>query len=92
MTGWFLEGVRGLGFVLEVNILVLGFVAGGLLAAAVVVLPLALGRRSRRHATARPSSGGGRWWGMILALLALLSRPTVRWPVTPNCRYKERSR
>jgi len=43
MTSWLLEGARGLAFVLEVNILVVGFAAVGLLAAAVVVLPFALG-------------------------------------------------
>jgi hypothetical protein len=66
MTGW---------FVLEVNILVLGFVAGGLLAAAVVVLPFALGAAVWE---ARDRASFKRWGpvvGMILALLALLCFP-----------------
>jgi hypothetical protein len=47
MTGWFLEGVRGLGFVLEVDILVLGFVAGG-----------GLGRTRARKLQAVGAGGG----------------------------------
>jgi hypothetical protein len=43
MTSWSLEVLRGLAFVLEVNILVLGLAALGLLAASVWVLPFALG-------------------------------------------------
>ena len=45
MTSWLREGARKRAFVLEVNILVLGFAALGLLATAVVVLPFALFQR-----------------------------------------------
>ena len=84
-----LEGARGLAFVPEVNILGLGFAAVGLLAAAVVVLPFALGAAAWEAVDRTSFKRWGPVVGMILAVLALLfSRPRVRWPITVHCRYQ----
>jgi hypothetical protein len=63
MTSWLLEGARKRAFVLEVNILVLGFAALGLLAAAVVVLPFALGAAAWEARYRTSFKRWGRWWG-----------------------------
>jgi hypothetical protein len=71
MTSWLVEAARQLAFVLEVNILMLGLAALGLLAASVWVLPFALGAAAWE---ARSRASFKRWApvvGMILALLAL---------------------
>jgi hypothetical protein len=74
MTRWLLEGARGLAFVLEVNILGLGFAAVGLLTAAVVVLPFTLGAAAwearDRTSFKRWGAGGGDDPGLVCAALS----------------------
>jgi hypothetical protein len=75
VTNWLIEGARGLAFVLGVNLLVLGIAAIGLLTAAVVVLPFALGAAAWEGRDPRSFKRWGPVVGMILTLLALLFLP-----------------
>ena len=72
---WLIEGARGLAFVLEVNLLMLGIAAVGLLTAAAVVLPFALGAAAWEGRDRKSFKRWGPVVGIILALLALLVLP-----------------
>ena len=75
VVNWLIEGARGLAFALEVNLLMLGIAAVGLLTAAVVVLPFALGAAAWEGRYRRSFTRWGPVVGIILALLALLFLP-----------------
>jgi hypothetical protein len=77
-----IEGARGLAFVLEVNLLMLGIAAVGLLTAAVVVLPFALGAAAWEGRDRKSFTRWGRVVGMILALLALLFLPSYGFGIS----------
>jgi len=70
-----IEGARGLAFVLEVNLLMMGIAAIGLLTAAVVVLPFALGAAAWEGRDRKSFTRWGPVVGIILALLAVLFLP-----------------
>jgi len=75
VINWLIEGARGLAFALEVNLLVLGIAAVGLLTAAVGVLPFALGAAAWEGRARKSFKRWGPVVGIILALLALLFLP-----------------
>ena len=73
---WLMEAGRALAFVRGVNLLGLGITAVGLLVAAVVAVPVALGAAAWEACHRRSFTRWGPVVGLILALLALLVLPT----------------
>jgi len=75
VIAWLMEAGRALAVVLDVNLLGLAITVG-LLAAAVVAVPVALGAVAWEACHRRSFTRWGPVVGLILALLALLVLPT----------------